>query len=428
MADLSKRVDIVELKAGNYRRWRNDLEVALILAQCLPAAEHDAKPNGIDQVAWDLMEKNSRAIVIKALRDEYWRVSAQDSTFEILRKIEDAYQPTSSLIAVLNICKFFTLSKGVAKPEEAVKEITGAFAEMQRSIQASDFLRNRVVIDESVRTAILAFSVEKTDPSAAQQIKERFERNAISFDQAISLIAEVRVTASTTSPTVSPFVGNVSNKISCDYCKGRHPIEKCWFKNPSLASDKVKAKGICRLCKVIGHHTKDCKKGHSSSSSKENNNGGSRKKHVFIMRHLALSTTTPSTSSAPPEIIVDSGCTTHMMYDRRLFSSYTDGPPSFASKVYTASGQALNVSGYGSVAVNIVNSKTKAEHTLEFLDVLHVPNLQENILSVAALDKKGLHLTTGQEKIIIRHERAFIASAFLCPATMQYRLSYKQVE
>ena len=428
MGDLSKRVDIVELKDDNYRRWRNDLEVALILAQCLPAAEHAAKPDNIDQAAWEVMQKNSRAIVIKALRDDFWRASPQDTTFEILRKVQDAKQPTSSLIAVLNICKFFSLTKSVMKPDDAIREITAAFAEMHRSIQASDFMRNRVVIDEAVRIAILAFSIEKTVPTASQQIKERFERNAITFEQATSLIAEVKVTADTStssssSSSATPFVGQTETKSTCGFCKRQHSIEKCWFRNPSLASEKIRAKGICKSCKIIGHHTKDCKKNMKDESKQDLNKQLGKKKHVFTVRHMALANSVP-TEDAPPSIIIDSGCTTHMMYDRKLFSSYKDGPPNYAASVYTASGQSLSVAGYGSVTLAIENSRTKAMHDVQFSNVLHVPSLQQNILSVAVLDQKGIQLTTCNEKIILRHGNNFIASAHLSQESMQYNLLY----
>lgn len=354
MADLSRRVDIVELKPGTYRRWRNDLEVALILAQCLPAAEHAQKPDNVAEDAWSTMERNARAIVIKGLRDEYWRVSAQDSVHQILRKIEDAYQPTSSLIAILNICRFFSLSQGTSKSEDAVKDITASFAEMQRSIQASQYLAPRVNIDENVRTAVLAFAVEKSDPAAAQQIKERFERNAISFDQAVSLIAEVRVT--TTSSSTSPFLVNVvSQGGTCSYCNGRHSIDNCWFNNPSLASKEIRAKGICRICKRIGHHTKDCKK--DSSKDEQADQGKEKKKHAFMLRHVALANSASSSSS--PSIIIDSGCTTHMVRDKCLFTSYTEGPPSFAAQVFTASGQSIAVNGHGAVCLLIQNARNK---------------------------------------------------------------------
>tara|TARA_R110002050_G_scaffold286672_1_gene437400 strand:- start:3222 stop:3491 length:270 start_codon:yes stop_codon:yes gene_type:complete len=82
------------------------------------------------------------------------------------------------------------------------------------------------------------------------------------------------------------------------------------------------------------------------------------------------------------------------------------------------------VAGHGSVSFVVRNLRTDQEHELEFSGVLHVPSLQENILSVAVMDQKGLQLTTGNKKIIIRHDGEFIASAHLSPNKLQYTLSY----
>lgn len=433
MTDLSKRIDIVELKPATYRRWRNDLEVALILARCLPAIEHENKPQAIDDAAWEEMRKNAKAIIIKALRDDFWRVSAQDTAYQILEKIQDAFEPTSSLIAVLNLYKFFSLAKGSSQPEHVVRQITSSYSELMRSLQASDFLRNRVIIDESVRTAILAFAIEKSDPGAAQQIKERFERNNISFDQAVTLIAEVRITTSSASSfgagSASHVVANATDRSSCSYCKGKHSTENCWFKNPAVAPEKYR-NNLCRKCKIVGHHTRDCKKKasvaqastqSSSSSSASSISSSNRKKIVFCVKHRVNSV---KTDSQAPAIILDSGCTTHMMRDKHVFSTYQLGPPPGTPSVYTASGQPLPVAGRGEVVFLIRDSKSNSEHDLVFTDVLHVPDLEENILSVCSLDKKGILLSTGQAKIVLRHKGNFVAVAPLSAETSQYQLAY----
>tara|TARA_R110002050_G_scaffold71016_2_gene152854 strand:- start:138 stop:749 length:612 start_codon:yes stop_codon:yes gene_type:complete len=125
MAD--KRIDIVELKSNNYPRWRNDLQVALIIANCSQATEHAVKPAAVDDDEWQKHSRNARAIILKALRDDFWRAAEADSPFTILRKIEDAFQPTSALISVLKLCKFFLLSEGIQPTQDPVKEITSLY-------------------------------------------------------------------------------------------------------------------------------------------------------------------------------------------------------------------------------------------------------------------------------------------------------------
>ena len=413
MAD--KRMDVVELKANNYSRWRNDLQVALIFAKCADTVAVEVRPDDVDIEDWNRMCNNARAIILKSLRDDFWRVSPADTPFQAMRKIENAFQPTSSLITILNICKFFALSQGAAG-QDIVKEITSAYAELRRSIDASDVLRNRITIDESVRTAILAFALEKTDPSAAQQIKERFERDEVTFEQALSLLAEVRI-SSRTHMTGTPLVAAV--KEGCTFCKGRHPLTKCWFNDPSLAPDRLQGK-ICSKCKSIGHSSKDCK------GAKEKANAVSEQEmYCFNLSHFVFSAS--SSSTAKPIVILDSGCTTHMMPVRAVFHTYVSGPPENVTSVFTASGQVLNVLGHGSVSFEIENVRARKSHKLVVSNVLHVPDLKECILSVSTLDKKGMEVTTANGKSILRHSGKFIASAHLDPNIQQYCLEYLKI-
>ena len=419
------RVDIVELKTNNFTRWRNDVQVALIIAQCSEAVEFDAKPDNFTEDQWMVAQRNAQAIILKALKDDYWRVAQGDTPFQILRTIQDAFQPTSSLITVMKICKFFFLSKGVTGSEDIVKEVTSAFAELQHALRASPNLQNTVVIDPSVRTAVLAFALEKSDPAAAAQIKERFERNAITFEQAVSLLAEIRITHRS-AVTGNPSANAVSGENLCSHCNGHHSIERCWFRNPQLAPEKLRGK-ICTFCKKIGHATRSCPRSQMAATATSSNQDGaassSQTHFTFGVRHdVFAATTTPST------IIVDSGATIHMMFDKEMFTTYNAGPPPTAiQNVYTASGQPLPVTGYGTVSLDIDNVRTGGRHKFSVTDVLHVPDLKENILSVSTLDRKGVEITTGNQKMIIRSKGQFVASAMLSPTTSQYHLSYLKI-
>lgn len=414
-------MDIVELRIDNYKRWRNDLQVALIMTKCSRVADVNIKPQEVSDEDWQKWSQSARAIILKALRDEFWRVSAEDTPFEILQKIEDTYQPTSALIAILNVCKFFSISNGNAAGTDVVKEITSAYAEMRRSIEACDTLRENITIDQNVRTAVLAFAIEGTEPSASLQIKERFERNAISFEQAVSLLAEVRVTHRGTVVTGGPNIAAITQRDSCTHCNGKHHVSRCWFKDPSLAPEKLRLK-ICRSCKTVGHPTSECTKGNNGNAVTSALQGGNstRMSFNFGLYHYVLSLH----PSQEPVIIIDSGCTIHMMTTRSLFSDYKEGAPEKVASVYTASGQPLPVVGHGSVTVGIRNVRTGVDHDFRISDVLHVPDLKENFISVCALDKKGVQISLGNQKMILRQDGKFVASAHLEPRMQQYCLQF----
>tara|TARA_R110002050_G_C8873231_1_gene508298 strand:- start:84 stop:1328 length:1245 start_codon:yes stop_codon:yes gene_type:complete len=414
MAD--KRFDVVELKGNNYQRWRNDLQVALIFAKCSETIEFEECPENIEDADWNRMCTNARAIILKSLRDDYWRVSQGDTPFQAMRKIENALQPTSSLITILNICKFFALSNG-AQGQDIEKEIRSTYSELRRSIEASDALRERIIIDESVRTAILAFALEKTDPGTAQQIKDRFERSDITFEQALSLLAEQRVSYRA-HITGTPTVAAAAVKEGCTFCKGRHSLSKCWFNDPSLAPERLRGK-ICTKCKSVGHSTKDC-----NGEKEKANFLSDQDKYCFGLSHVVL---VSATSSSRPTVILDSGCTIHMMPTREIFKDYNSGSPDNVSSVFTASGQSLAVLGHGSVSFEIKNHRSKRCHTLLVSGVLHVPDLRECILSVSTLDRKGIEITTSNGKSILRLNGKFIASAHLNEDIQQYCLDYQKI-
>ena len=392
--------------------------MALIIAQC-DRAVVAARPADIQAADWQKLCMNARAIILKALRDDYWRVSVNDTPFEILRKIEEAFQPTSALIAILKLCKFFTLSEGIADGD-IVKAITSSFSEMRRAIEASDALRGHVVIAPTVRTAILAFAIERSEPAAASQIKERFERDAITFEQAVSLLAEVRVTHRKIV-TGTPIV-NANTTSHCDYCNGSHPVSRCWFKDPSLAPERLRSK-ICKDCKKVGHATKDCPKTNRANTVQEGEDSANLRQMCFGVRHVVNSASSSSAEVFP--IIMDSGCTIHMMSSRAMFSSYVEGPPESTNTVYTASGQPLPVTGHGSVELKIQNLRNGKHHVFLVSNVLHVSSLQENIISMAALDKKGIEASIGNGKMVLRHKGEFVALAKLCPRSLQYQLVHQ---
>ncbi|XP_016667265.1 uncharacterized protein [Gossypium hirsutum] len=77
--------------------------------------------------------------------------------------------------------------------------------------------------------------------------------------------------------------------------------------------------------------------------------------------------------------LVDSGCTNHMTYDEKLFK---DLDRSLKSKVRIGNGEYLEVKGRGTVTIESCTG------TKLILDVLFVPEIDQNLLSVGQLVEK----------------------------------------
>ncbi|XP_024441578.1 uncharacterized protein LOC112324164 [Populus trichocarpa] len=91
-----------------------------------------------------------------------------------------------------------------------------------------------------------------------------------------------------------------------------------------------------------------------------------------------------STRSSSECCLIDSGCTNHMTFDITLFK---DLQSTEISKVRIGNGDYISAKGKGTIAI-ATNSGTKT-----ISDVLYVPDIDQNLLSVGQLIEKGFKVT-----------------------------------
>ncbi|KAL4348545.1 hypothetical protein GQ457_17G004780 [Hibiscus cannabinus] len=100
-----------------------------------------------------------------------------------------------------------------------------------------------------------------------------------------------------------------------------------------------------------------------------------------------------TTSSSTESWLIDSGCTNHMSYDRGIFKELHQ---TVVSRVKIGNGAYINVEGKGTVAI-------EGHIGLKFIsDVLYVPEINQNLLSVAQLLEKGYKVLFEDKKCIIK--------------------------
>ena len=81
--------------------------------------------------------------------------------------------------------------------------------------------------------------------------------------------------------------------------------------------------------------------------------------------------------------LIDSGCTNHMTHDRSLFKELK---PTAITKVRIGNGNHIPVKGKGTIVIS-TDSGTKS-----ISDVLFVPDIDQNLLSVGQLIEKGFEV------------------------------------
>jgi len=154
----------------------------------------------------------------------------------------------------------------------------------------------------------------------------------------------------------------------CQHC-GRtgHPPFKCW--------KRLDAK--CNKCNQFGHEAVIYKNKFQIREADAQVTDQDDEDQMFVA-------TCFSTRSSSECWLIDSGCTNHMTFDRTLFK---DLQSTEISKVRIGNGDYISTKGKGTIAI-ATNSGTKT-----ISDVLYVPDIDQNLLSVGQLIEKGFKVT-----------------------------------
>ncbi|KAI5414317.1 hypothetical protein KIW84_058442 [Lathyrus oleraceus] len=99
-----------------------------------------------------------------------------------------------------------------------------------------------------------------------------------------------------------------------------------------------------------------------------------------------------STRSSSEYWLINSGCTNHMTYDKTLFK---DLKPTKVSKVRIGNGSYISAKGKGTILI----STTSGIKTIS--DVLYVPDIDQNLLTVGQLIEKGFKVSFENQHCVI---------------------------
>lgn len=104
--------------------------------------------------------------------------------------------------------------------------------------------------------------------------------------------------------------------------------------------------------------------------------------------------------------VVDSGATRHICAKREAFTSYTYVGDD-EDQVYLGDSRTAAVNGKGKVLLKLTSGKT-----LALSDVLHVPTIRTNLISVALLNKVGVKVSFESDKMVMTKNNVFVGKGY----------------
>lgn len=190
-------------------------------------------------------------------------------------------------------------------------------------------------------------------------------------------------------------------------------------------SNTFKKKGYCFVCGKPNHHASQCRdRVKNENPYMQNANMAPRQNFNMAPRPNPYKWSKPSANVAQGDDIisavisqinlvanvkdwvVDSGATRHICANKDVFISYAS-VGSGEEHVYLGDSRTINVEGKGKVLLKLTSGKTLALN-----DVLHVPSIRANLISVALLGKAGVKVTFESDKIVMTKNNILVGKGY----------------
>ena len=165
--------------------------------------------------------------------------------------------------------------------------------------------------------------------------------------------------------------------------------------------NNFKKKENCFVCGKPNHHALQCwnrKRNHNPSKSKINLVEG---EDIIAMVFSQVNMVTNE-----KKWVVNSSATRHICENKKFFSTYT----SFNDEeevVYLEDSRIANVLGKGKVLLKLTLGKTLALN-----EMMHVPNIRANLVSMALLGKFRIKVLFKFDKIVMTKNNVFMGKGY----------------
>ena len=401
----STSVKIEQLKESNYHAWKIRIQHVLTLKGLKKYIE-EGPPSDSDELnSWIEKDLKAQAIIGLTLSDELLEnVREVSSAKEMWAAIKNVFERHTLLNKLSARRKFYTALKSetesVLKFANRIRQLAATLKTMRVEISESEMAMALLNGLPDEYNALIS-ALDALDSEETQLKWEHVKARVLQEEQRICMRNDSAIKKSEKSALFSQQnfqqPGNCKNcatsksRPSCDHCgKAGHISSKCWKKFPHLNPHKKKASDVkpALLASQDEEETIVCLMAKYENSSEPKKSG-----NWFI----------------------DSGCSNHMTYDKSLFSSYSLG---HHLSVQLGNNNTAKVVGSGNITLPIqVRGK---ELKCKLSNVLHVPELGYQLLSVPAFDKSGLRTSFYSRRCCIEKDTSLLATG-----TMQgnlYRL------
>lgn len=373
MADT--RFSITKLNNENYQVWKFKVELLLIKEDLWDQVNSDVPQNEEMRAQWVKNDNKARAIIGLLVEDSQLlhirKATTAKEVWNALKNYHEKSTLTSKVYLLRQICNLKLSEDGCM--ETHVNTMLGL---VEKLTALGEELVDHLIV------AMLLSSLPESYGTLITALESRSET-----ELTLDLVKGKLLDEYKRRKGVAGVVQNGDSALKVTQNRGINDDKECFF------------------CKKSGHFKKDCRKYAKWKSGREKSNqvsenDGNSSSICFCVR---------DDKKNQAAWFVDSGSTSHMTSNRNFFIDFT---PKNQGEVAVANGKMLKVLGIGSGEIKCLNENNK-EITVTLKDVLYVPKLEENLISVKRLTEKGFRVNFDKDKCQIIKGNVMIAHAVL---------------
>lgn len=348
------RIAISKLNGGNYQVWKFKMELLLIKEELWDQVKTTVPTEAAAASAWKKKDDKARATICLLVEDSQLmhirKATTAKEAWDSLKEYHEKSTLTSKVYLLRQICNLKLSETGnmeqhIATMQELVDKLTALGEE----------------IKDHFFVAILLSSLPETYGTLITALESRPEAELTLDFVKGKLLDEYRRRKGV------PDLDNDNTAMKAS-------------QNNSATSEK--GQKMCFFCHKIGHFKQDCIKFKRWKLKKEKaNQAESSENSSDFLCFSAYQ------EERKEELwYIDSGATSHMTNNRAAFKSLVLKK---LPDVTLANGRGTKAFGIGTVITKCLDGNNK-ETNVELRDVLYVPDLTNNLLSVKKLTEKGL--------------------------------------
>src|SRR3984885_14576424 len=365
-------VKILKLNNRNYQTWKFKVELLLVKEDLWDTISKETPDPVTD--AWKTKDGKARASIGLLVEDNQLHIIRKQTTakgsWEELRKYHQKATLSSKVNLLKKLCALRLTEHGdmanhLAEMENVTDQLTSLGETLAEHLMVAFFLSS---LPDSYATLITALESRPEEDLTVELVKNKLleEYSRRESNSSIQADQGQRVLKTTKQERDSKTV------LTCYFCKKPNHVKKDCRKYIQWKS------------KNPGHTAKTLKEKVADDESTEQSVFSCfkiREKNIKNVWHI------------------DSGATAHMSSNKNLFKNFDS---KYKGEVLLANGYKIQTAGSGNIFLHFIKDDGEI-HVAKLCDVLYVPQLKGNLLSVKKLTNKGfLVLFEGNKCSIIK--------------------------